>query len=64
VMKSCVDSARRQFSAFWKPRQISDLPYCEPKKYNRPNQRFGYFESETLSSPKRTIHTESLAFTF
>lgn len=30
------------------------------KKCNRPNRRFGYLESETLSSPKRTIHTESL----
>jgi hypothetical protein len=59
-MKSCVDRDRRKISAFWKPRQISDLAYCESKKCNRPNRRFGYFQSETLSSPKRTLHTVAL----
>jgi hypothetical protein len=31
------------------------------KKCNSQIRRFGYFESEALSSPKRTIHTVALA---
>ena len=30
-MKSCVNSAKREISVFWQPRQISDLTYCESK---------------------------------
>ncbi len=39
---------------------ISQICSIVNQKKNRPNQRFGYLVDETLTSPKRTIHTESL----
>jgi hypothetical protein len=31
------------------------------QKSNSPKHSFGYLESDTLSSPKRTLHTVALA---
>jgi hypothetical protein len=58
-MKSGVDSDRRKFSAFWKPRHISNTLYGK-RKSNRPYLRFGSFVLDALSSPKRPIHTQAL----
>ncbi|MGL1888302.1 MAG: hypothetical protein OCD76_17435 [Reichenbachiella sp.] len=58
-MISSVGTARVEFSNFWKPTKTVFWTINE-SKCNSPKHSFGYSESETLSSPKRTLHTVAL----
>jgi hypothetical protein len=58
-MISSVGAARVEFGGFWKPAKTVFWPILN-QKINSPKHSFGYSESETLSSPKRTLHTVAL----